>query len=86
MNEHAPAAHAAVALGGATHTAHDAPHAIADVSLAHALPHAWNPAVHVKPHVPLAHVAMPLVGVAHGEHALPQFAGSLLLTQLDPHA
>lgn len=60
-----------------------APHCVTLESLAQALPHAWKPAVQVKPQLVPLHVAVPFVGAAQ---AVQEVVPQLLTAELDTHA
>jgi hypothetical protein len=73
---HVVPSHVAATPPGVGQGEHDVPHVAGSVSLTHALPHRWKPAVQTIPHAPAVQVARPLAGTGHAWPHIAQLAGS----------
>jgi hypothetical protein len=79
--------HVGVAFGGTAHGVHDAPQLETLTLLTHAAPHAWKPALQVKPHAPPVQLGLALARSGHGVQVVePQpYAGSVADAHAVPH-
>lgn len=85
MSPHEVPSQVAVPLALMGHEPQRVPHEPTLVSGKHWLPHAWKPALHVKPQLTPSHVAVPFGGGLHGVQAtLPQLFTSVLTAQPVP--
>ena len=76
----------ATPLAGAGQAVQEVPQLLVLVFVRHAVPHKWEPELHVKPHVPLVQVAVALAGGVHGVQNVPQVEMLVFKAQVLPQA